>query len=62
MIISALPQERLLQEFIRATLRYSTSQLQCFKDDADACAARLINSHGVEPAVLSDLYLGLTAE
>ena len=54
--------DRLLQEFVRATLNYKRSQLQMFQDDAYEYAGQLINKYGVDPEVVGDLYLGLTSD
>ena len=53
--------DRLLEEFIRATLRYKSSQLHMFKDDANEYASRLINKYGVDPQVLNDLHAGINS-
>ena len=55
-----MPLDRLLEEFIRATLNYKSSQLQMFQQDADEYAAQLINKHGIDPEILDDLYFGIT--
>ena len=52
-------QDRLLEEFIRATLNYKRSQLQMFQDDANEYAGQLINKFGIDPQILSDLHTGI---
>ena len=54
-------QDRLIEEFIRATLNYKSSQLQMFQDDANEYANQLIHKHGVNPQVLYDLDAGINS-
>lgn len=53
--------DTLIQAFTKAVQDYRRSQLQMFQQDADKCAAQLINQHGVDPEFLDDIYFGTSA-